>query len=254
VGQPELHWSERATPQPVPSCAYDPALAKQRTPRTAGRARKTPIILAVVALLVVAAGVTAFLLINAKNAAAAEQKAKAAAVAQMGTYTDYATGVSFQVPIAWEQIPLDNAVNRLSGMGNLSAFPSAFVAFGQGSGLTGGAGSGALMMFAAQDYPGGVANMSVKETLEQSLGVMKEYSPPGVSFEGGVKEIKGATLEGAEITMRVSEGGETALMRMCFLDAGDCFYMFVFAADENTWEQSQYFFDGTVESLSLLGT
>jgi hypothetical protein len=254
VGQPELHWSERATPDPTPPCAYDPALAKQRVPRTASRSRRTPIIWAVVACLVVAAGVTAFLLINAKNAAAADQKAKAAALTQMGTYTDYATGVSFPVPIAWEQIPLDNAINKISGIADLGSLPSAFVAFGQGSPVTGGSGPGALMMFAAQDYPGGVANMSVKETLEQSLDLMKEYAPPGVSFEGGVREIKGATLRGAEMTMRVAEGGETALMRMCFLDAGDCFYMFIFAADENTWEQSQYFFDGTVESLSLLGT
>lgn len=155
VGQPELHWSQRATLVPAPSRAYETPTAKQRRPPTGSRLRRTPIIWVVVACLVVAAGVAAFLLINAKNAAAAEQKAKAAALAQMGTYTDYATGVSFQVPIAWEQIPLEDATSALDGLGGVSTMPSTYVAFGQGSGLTGGAGSGAVMVFAAQDYPGG---------------------------------------------------------------------------------------------------
>jgi hypothetical protein len=162
VGQPELHWSERATPDPTPPCAYDPALAKQRVPRTASRSRRTPIIWAVVACLVVAAGVTAFLLINAKNAAAADQKAKAAALTQMGTYTDYATGVSFPVPTSWDQIPLEDAVKE---MGTMGAVPAALVAFGD-SNMLNGASRGAMMMFAAQDYPSG-AYLSPKEMLDQ---------------------------------------------------------------------------------------
>lgn len=55
------------------------------------------------------------------------------------------------------------------------------------------------------------------------------------------------------MTMRAAEGGEAALMRLCFLDAGNCFYMFVFGADEYSWEKSRYFFDATVENFSLVG-
>jgi hypothetical protein len=253
VGQPGLHWSQRTTFDPVSSCEYETAAAELRRPRTRTRSHRTPIILAVVVFLVVAAGVAAFLLINAKNTAAAEQKAKTAALAQMGTYTDNSTGVSFLVPTPWQQIPLDDAVGALAQVAaGLDAMPSGFVAFGEGNLVTGGSGPGAVMFFAAQDYPGGAA-MSVKEMLDGVMAQAKEYPLGGLSIEGDVKEIEGAAIDGAQFTAKVTRGGQTALMRLAFLDSGSCYYMFVFGADEYTWEEARHFFDGTVESFSLTG-
>lgn len=204
--------------------------------------------MAVVACLVVAAGVTAFLLINAKNAAAAEQKAKAEAVAQMGAYTDNATGVSFQVPIGWEQIPLEDALKEMSTMG---AVPAALVAFGDGNPRDGTT-RGAMMMFAPQEYPSG-AHLSPKNMLDELARAMKDTAPSGMSIAEGVTETKGTALAGAEITIAYSSAGNTAKMRLTFLDSGSRYYVFGFVADERGWDQDKYFFEGTVESFSVLG-
>ncbi len=224
-----------------------------RTPRARSYLRRTPIILAIVAFLVVATGVAAFLLINAKTAAAAEQKAKATALAQMGTYTDYSTGVSFQVPLSWEQIPLDDASAVLTGIAvGMDTMPTGFVAFGEGSLVTGGSGLGAVMIFAAQNYTGGV-DMSVKEMLELLDTQIESIELPGLSVEGDVRKIEGALMNGAELTAKFGAADETSFMRLCLLEAGNCYYTFMFGADENAWERSRYFFDGTVESFSLVG-
>jgi hypothetical protein len=250
VDRPQTHWSERALdPASPPARALPPAV--HRSPRVRGHSRTRAIIWALVAVLVVAAGATALLLLHAKNVEAAERKAKAAALEQMGIYTDYAQGISFQVPTRWEQISLEEAIAALDNAGGMGALPSTMVAFGEGSPVSGGSGPGAMMMFAAQDYPSS-SHMDVKEVLELSRDALKKSAPPGLSFEGGVKYIEGAALAGAEMTLKVTSAGQTVLMRFCFLDSGSCCYMFLFMADDRTWEKSRYFFDGTVETFSLV--
>jgi hypothetical protein len=204
----------------------------------------------VVICLVVAVGVAALLFINAKNAAAAAKEAKAAAAAQMGTYTDYDTGVAFQVPIAWEQIPLEEALEQASGFGGM---PSAIVAFGDANALDPASTTGSLLMFAATDYPSGVSSMSVKEALEEATSYIDDYAPEGLSISEGVSEIHTSAMQGAQMTMEVSAMGQKAYARLCMLDAGTCIYMFMFAAGEDDWDQDKYFFENTVDSFSIVG-
>jgi hypothetical protein len=206
------------------------------------------VVVAIVVCLVVAAGVAALLVINARNSAAAEKEAKAAAAAQMGIYTDYTTGLSFQVPESWDEIPLDAALAETTGFGFT---PSATVAFGSPGVLGSASTTGSFLIFAAQDYPAAAGGIPVKESLNQMARAIEDYGPKGMSVSEKATEFRTSGMDGAHMTFKYSAGSQTVYFRLCLIDSGSTFYMFMFGSDDKSWDKDRYYFDNTMDSFSL---
>jgi hypothetical protein len=201
------------------------------------------VVAAVVALaVVVAAAVVVLVVFSTRNSAAAKDQARAAALAQMSTYSDYENSVSFLYPTSWDQISLDD----VSGV---SAMPGACVVFGESSGYTPESAPAGFMVFGAQEDPDG-ASVPTRLVLETTIQCLEVNPPSGFKVVEPVADVCYGGTEGAVATFAFEEENQVFKARFCFLRSGRFCYMFMFAALKQDWEKNEYFFDATLASFS----
>jgi PsbP-like protein len=239
VDEQRPHWSERAAQDvgfaPVPGMPRATAPAR-------GRSGKTRlIVVGVAALVVVAAAVAVFFIINARNSDA-DERARAATRSQMTTYADSNAGIAFPYPTSWVQISTD----EMSSGSPL--YNTTIVAFGDPASPTTDGVPTTLMYVATGEgsYGSGDDARGALEAIESEL---EAYAPAGLSIVEGVSDVNASGVEGAQMTVAVRDGSQTYKMRYCCLQEGYSLYALIFGAYEQYWDDNERFFDATVEGF-----
>ena len=169
-----------------------------------------------------------------------------ATTAASGTtvYEDAALALSFQYPRSWTEFSIET-VSELTGP------PTSGFAVGDPQAPTIGGAPADYIFFGAfadstQSAP------PARTAMEEWAAMIEPENPQPLTTIEPLTDFVVNGVAGASKTYSLEIQGRPLVMRVCFLSAGTCVYVFTFRAEEPDWDSLRPLFDQVLNSFSVV--
>jgi hypothetical protein len=159
-------------------------------------------------------------------------------------YQDTRLKLSFRYPSSWGQLPLD-AVSELTGP------PTSGIAVGDPSGASIGTTPANYIFFGVYEDPSQTAPPA-RSAMEEWAAMVEPESPQPLTVIEPLTDFQVNGVAGASKTYSLEIQGHPLIMKVCFLSAATCVYIFTFRAEEQDWNGYQALFDAVLNSFTVV--